>query len=239
MNDWSQPVWGDETTRLHFERHLTALWRLLARRFPFLRGRPARMDAACRILGEELKFSQRELCGLSLAARFHDLGLLGVPDGIVLKVGPLSAEERRIYNEHTDCGGRLVATIFPDFPDAVQAVWFHHERPDGSGPHHVTKDDIPPMASIIQLAQAVEAMANERPHRAAVSFNAIMHELWIYEGTHFCRTVVEAFRRRAQDIYRLLLTDDRRRKPGGAEVVATGSAPTAFVTARTAPRAGP
>lgn len=144
------------------------------------------------MLAEALGLKTTELYALLLAARFHDIGLLAVPDAILLKEGPLTDFERTTVDCHSDLGGRLLNYLFPDFPDAIEAIWYHHERADGEGPHALAQELIPTGAAILSVVEALESMANGRPHQPALPADQIALEIRRGSGTQFCRSIVDA-----------------------------------------------
>jgi HD-like signal output (HDOD) protein len=195
-------AWRDPTTRRRADQLFTTMLNLLEIRLPYLRGRATRIDDGCRVMAEALRLPPDERYALSLAARFHDLGLLGVPDSILLKPGALTADEKTLVDCHTDMGGRLVHHMFPDFPDAIEAIWWHHERVDGRGPHGLRGDTIPRTAAIVALVEAVESMANDRPQRPAMGEDAIRAEIDRCAGTQFDAATVAAYRTVHGALYR-------------------------------------
>jgi hypothetical protein len=181
--------WHDVTSRRHAEEHVILLGELLESRFPHMRGRSVRVAAACACLAEALAFSPQQRYSLALAARCFDVGMLGVPDDILNRHGTLSPEEKAQVARHVDSGGRLLAKLFPDFPDAVEAVFYHHERADGTGPNRVGVADIP-LAAVLMMCDALEAMANDRPHRVRLPKATVARELAAQAGKQFVPSLV-------------------------------------------------
>jgi response regulator RpfG family c-di-GMP phosphodiesterase len=123
----------------------------------------------------------------------HDIGKIGIPDGILLKPGPLSADEWKIMRTHPDLGRRLVERI-PFLRGAVPIVYHHHERWDGTGyPIGLRGEMIPLGARIFAVADAFDAMTFDRPYSVAISFDAARSEIARCAGTHFDPKVVENF----------------------------------------------
>ncbi len=123
----------------------------------------------------------------------HDIGKIGIPDGILLKPGPLSAEEWKIMRTHPDVGRRLVERI-PFLRGAVPIVYHHHERWDGTGyPLGLRGEMIPLGARIFAVADAFDAMTFDRPYSVAISFDAARKEIERSAGTHFDPRVVRTF----------------------------------------------
>jgi diguanylate cyclase (GGDEF)-like protein len=127
-----------------------------------------------------------------LAGVLHDVGKIGVSDGVIAKPGPLDADERREMRTHPEIGARLLA--HPEFDDLRAWVHSHHERPDGGGyPLGLEGDAIPLEASILAVADAYEAMTADRAYRSAMGEEAARAELEASSGTQFDARVVRAF----------------------------------------------
>ncbi|HUU99017.1 MAG TPA: HDOD domain-containing protein [Phycisphaerae bacterium] len=178
---------------------------LLGLRVAYLRVQSAQIPAVCRLLGPALHLSPPELGALALAARFHHVGLLAISDSLLEKEGQLTREEKALVDRHSDLGASLTAKLFPALGGVVDAIRWHHERPDGKGPHGLRGEQIPVLASCIGLADALESMANGRPHRPSMSLAEILDELQRNRGTQFAPQVVDAFRRCAEGAYRAAL----------------------------------
>lgn len=173
---------------------------MLELRLPYMQGRADRIWAGCEIIGQAMRMSPEELFTLKLAAKFHDLGMLAVPDTALFRNGPLTPAERDLINEHPHLGGLLVAKAYPDFPDAVEAIWYHHERADGTGMYGLRQPDIPRMAAIVAIIGAVESMANGRPHRPPMDDYTIISEVKDELDKQFTRRAVSAFHTNAKPI---------------------------------------
>jgi len=103
------------------------------------------------------------------AALLHDLGKIGVPESILRKPGPLTAEEWEIMRRHPVTGAQIVAPL-EFFDEGAIIVRHHHERLDGSGyPDGLTGDMIPLGARIVAVADTYDALTSGRPYRAGLS----------------------------------------------------------------------
>jgi HD-GYP domain-containing protein (c-di-GMP phosphodiesterase class II) len=138
---------------------------------------------------------EADLRDLAHGVLLHDIGKIGIPDGILLKPGPLTPEEWKIMRTHPEIGKRLIENI-PFLRGAVPIVYSHHEKWDGSGyPRGLQGEDIPVGARIFSVVDAFDAMTFDRPYSRAVSFGAARAELRRSAGAHFDPAVVEAFMR--------------------------------------------
>ncbi len=126
-----------------------------------------------------------------LAASLHDLGKLAVPEEILRKPGPLTDGERLVLERHPQIGYRMLESLGVD--PVAEWVLHHHERWDGSGyPDGLHGDDIPLGARVIFVADAYDAMTNDRIYREKLSLEAALAELGDCSGTQFDPTAVAA-----------------------------------------------
>jgi putative nucleotidyltransferase with HDIG domain len=120
-------------------------------------------------LGERLGFAETEQCELTHAGWLHDLGKIGVPDSILLKDGPLEADEWDVMRCHPAWGADALAEA-PGMSAVAHAVRSHHERWDGGGyPDAIAAEDIPLASRVIAVCDALCAITEERPYRDAVA----------------------------------------------------------------------
>jgi cyclic di-GMP phosphodiesterase len=123
----------------------------------------------------------------------HDVGKIGVPDRILLKRGPLDETERVLMEKHTEIGERLLAHVPLLHGEGLGVVRSHHERWDGTGyPDGLADSEIPLGARIFAVADALDAMTNDRPYRAKMAWEEAVVELRKGSGTHFDPTVIDA-----------------------------------------------
>ncbi len=124
----------------------------------------------------------------------HDVGKIGIPDGILLKPGPLSLAERRKMETHTVLGEAMLSGVVFLKGDGLKIVRSHHERWDGRGyPDSLLRDEIPLGARIFAVADALDAMTSHRPYRRAMSWNAAHVEILEQRKRQFDPDVVDAF----------------------------------------------
>lgn len=129
------------------------------------------------------------------AAVLHDIGKIGVPDGILNKPGALSEEEWEVMRRHPAIGANILSGI-TGFERTSEVVLSHHERFDGAGyPRGLAGEDVPVEARIISVVDTYDAMTNDRPYRAAMSHEAAVTELRKNAGTQFDPGVIESFER--------------------------------------------
>ena len=124
----------------------------------------------------------------------HDVGKIGIPDGILLKPGPLSPAERRRMQTHTVLGEAMLSGIAFLKGEGLKIVRSHHERWDGRGyPDGLAREEIPLGARIFAVADSLDAMTSHRPYRRALSWNAAREEVIAQRKRQFDPDVVDAF----------------------------------------------
>jgi response regulator RpfG family c-di-GMP phosphodiesterase len=130
---------------------------------------------------------------IAMGAWLHDIGKLAIPDGILLKPGPLTPNERAIMQRHAQIGYELIKDI-PFLAEAAEIVLGHHERWDGSGyPRGLRNEGIPQGARIFAVADTVDAMTSDRPYRAALPFQEARDVVEKGAGTQFDARVADAY----------------------------------------------
>jgi HD-GYP domain-containing protein (c-di-GMP phosphodiesterase class II) len=128
-----------------------------------------------------------------VASLLHDVGKIVVPDEILLKPGPLNATEMKRMRRHPSDGANTLSNV-PTAVDAVPVILHHHERFDGAGyPDGLSGNDIPIGARILLVADAFDAMTEDRPYRKAMPVGDAIAELKRFSGTQFDPTIVAAF----------------------------------------------
>jgi HD-GYP domain-containing protein (c-di-GMP phosphodiesterase class II) len=133
------------------------------------------------------------LAVLARGAYLHDIGKLGVPDGILLKPGPLTPDERKLMQRHSKVGFDLVKDI-AFLADAAEIVLAHHERYDGSGyPHGLKADEILLSARVFAIADTLDAITSDRPYRRASSYETAREAIRVEAGRLFDPEVVRVF----------------------------------------------
>jgi response regulator RpfG family c-di-GMP phosphodiesterase len=124
----------------------------------------------------------------------HDVGKIGIPDGILLKPGPLSPPERRRMQTHTVLGEAMLSGVAFLQGEGLRIVRSHHERWDGRGyPDGLAKTDIALGARVFAVADSLDAMTSHRPYRRALSWQSARSEILGQSGRQFDPEIVEAF----------------------------------------------
>ncbi len=128
-----------------------------------------------------------------LTAELHDVGKMAIPDAILYKPGPLSAEEWGFVRRHTVIAERILLAT-PALAHVASVVRSSREHFDGSGyPDGLAGTGIPLVSRVVFVCDAFDAMTAERPYRAALTIGAALAELERCAGTQFDPIVVAAF----------------------------------------------
>ncbi|HST58739.1 MAG TPA: HD domain-containing phosphohydrolase, partial [Longimicrobium sp.] len=148
----------------------------------------ARIAAAMGLPAAEVEMIRR-------TAPLHDVGKIGIPDGVLLKPGKLNEGEWALMKRHTIVGAQILSEGRSEMVRMAEAIALaHHERWDGTGyPRAVAGDDIPRCARIVALADVYDALSSDRPYRPAWPRDRVLAEIAAGRGTHFDPAVVDVF----------------------------------------------
>lgn len=123
----------------------------------------------------------------------HDVGKIGVPDGVLKKTTRLNDEEFDFIRRHPEMGERIVSQI-PQLRDSLPGIRHHHERWDGRGyPDALAGEEIPLIARVLALADTFDAMTSDRPYRPGMDEETALAEIERNAGTQFDPALVPAF----------------------------------------------
>jgi putative nucleotidyltransferase with HDIG domain len=161
-------------------------------------------------IARAMSWSAKQLGSLARGAYLHDIGKLGVPDGILLKPGPLTADERTLMQQHVQIGFELVKGI-PFLADAAEIILTHHERHDGSGyPRGLKAEKILLGARIFAVADSFDAITSDRPYRRASPFEAGRETIRSNAGRLFDPQVVGVFLSIPAETWSTIAKDQRQ-----------------------------
>jgi HD-GYP domain-containing protein (c-di-GMP phosphodiesterase class II) len=172
---------------------LLALSLAIEARDPYTRGHSARVTEFALAIARRLDAGDEVVEAIAVGGPLHDIGKVGIPDEVLLKPGPLDADEFGLIREHPRSGAELINGI-PAFHTAMSCVLHHHERWDGGGyPHQLSGDEIPLAARILAVADAFDAMISTRPYRHALGPRDAVREVERCAGSQFDPEVADAF----------------------------------------------
>ncbi len=130
---------------------------------------------------------------LALAAQVHDVGKVNVPRSVLQKNEPLTTAEIEAIRKHPEASAKIVESA-AQMEQLLSAVLHHHENWDGTGyPNGLSGESIPPLARMLRIIDAFEAMVSDRPYRPALAIEAAVEELKKNSGTQFDPNMLEKF----------------------------------------------
>jgi putative two-component system response regulator len=151
------------------ESLITSLALTIEARDPYTAGHCIRLARLATAFGERLGLSEEEQKALRLGGYLHDLGKIAVPDGVLLKAGPLTADERRLMEEHPVAGDRLVGPM-RTLGLVRPIIRHHHERWDGRGyPDRLGAEEAPLLARLMAIVDVYDALCTERPYKGPLA----------------------------------------------------------------------
>lgn len=166
-----------------------------------------RMAKYARLIASELKLSALECDEIESAAPMHDIGKIGIPDQILLKPGPLHAEELSVMRRHAEIGYQILS----DSPSrylqmgAVIALG-HHEKFNGTGyPNGLSGQAIPLPARIVAVGDVFDALTSDRPYKQAWPMQKALDYLKSEMGGHFDPECVRAFFVRLDEVAQIMM----------------------------------
>jgi diguanylate cyclase (GGDEF)-like protein len=144
-------------------------------------------------IGGRIGLPADEIRTLGVAGLLHDIGKIGIPDGVLRKPGKLSESEYAVVKQHVALGDMIVRDL-PDIAAVRAGVRYHHERWDGAGYlDQLEGESIPLIARILAVADAFSAMTTTRPYRKALDVREALDRLGEAAGTQLEERLVVAF----------------------------------------------
>lgn len=157
----------------------------------YTRGHSERVAEISAKIGREYNLNDEEIENLQRIATLHDIGKIGIPKRILTKPSGLTDEEYDLIKEHPKIGAQILKNV-EFLQDLIPAVYYHHERVDGSGySSGLSGEKIPLFARIIAIADAYDAMTSDRAYRKALTNEQVIEEFKKGAGTQFDAVLVE------------------------------------------------
>jgi uncharacterized domain HDIG len=154
----------------HAEQVILMLAKTIDARDSYTAGHSGRVAQYACDVAERLGQKPAEIEDIRRGALFHDIGKIVVPDSVLKKVGPLTAEERLTINQHPVAGCELLSGM-KTMRRILPIVYHHHERLDGSGyPDGISGGDIPQVVRIVSVANVFDVLTTTRAYRPAMTF---------------------------------------------------------------------
>ncbi|MDX9821828.1 MAG: response regulator [Syntrophales bacterium] len=143
-------------------------------------------------IAQAMKCPEEDVESLRIAAILHDIGKISVPDSVLLKPGRLDDDEYTVIKKHPQAGEDILRTVLL-FDRVRTIIRHHHERWDGGGyPYGLAGTTIPFLSRILAVADAFDAMTNNRPYRKALPLCTALEELRRNSGLQFDQQIVKA-----------------------------------------------
>lgn len=154
-----------------------------------------RVGQTAALLARAMGVAEKEVELIRRAAPLHDVGKIGIPDRILLKVDRLSEEEIQVMRTHTTIGAKLLSgSRFPTLRFAAEIALTHHERWDGSGyPSGLSSNQIPLAGRLVALADVFDALTHDRPYKKAWPLEHAVNEIRRQRGEQFDPRIVDIF----------------------------------------------
>ena len=197
----------EERRRTTFLRTMESLATALEARDEYTRGHSQRVCEVSAMIGERMGFNAEAMEELRVGTILHDIGKIGVPDGILNKRARLTDEEFTVMKSHPVIGYDICKPLMLS-EGVLMIIRNHHEKLDGSGyPDGLKGGELPLSLRIVCVADAFDAMSSRRPYRGVMETNTVLAELSRGAGTQFDPVVVEVLKDllhtdRMHDLYR-------------------------------------
>jgi putative two-component system response regulator len=155
-----------------------------------------RVGQMAALLAREIGVPENTVVLIRRAAPLHDVGKIGIPDSILLKLGKLTDEEFALVKTHTTIGAKILSgSRFSLLQLAEEIALSHHERWDGSGYEGMVGEAIPLAGRIVAVADVFDALTQKRPYKAAWPVADAIGEIERQRGLQFDPSLVDAFLR--------------------------------------------
>ena len=164
-----------------------------------------RMSNMCKLVADKLGLAKSFSEMLLYASTMHDVGKIGIADGILLKPGRLNAAEWQQMKLHCEIGAKIIGEHDSELMFmARETALYHHERWDGTGyPHGISGEDIPLVARIATVCDVFDALTSVRPYKDAWPIEEAFSEIKVMSGSSFDPKVAEVFVDNIDEIVRI------------------------------------
>ncbi|MGD2047122.1 MAG: response regulator [Gemmatimonadota bacterium] len=171
---------------------LTSLMNALDARSPHFQGHSRAVALQAAAVAEALGLDEDEIEAVRIAGMLHDIGMIGVPDAVVDKPGPLTPDEMELIRSHCDTGAAIIEPM-KHIGSSIRYVLEHHERWDGSGyPDGKKGDEISLGGQIVGISEAWIAILETRAYREGRSREEGLEILREHKGEWFTAEVTDA-----------------------------------------------
>lgn len=194
---WLEATLARRTRRLRitYLSAIDSLVRTIEARDPYISGHSMRVRKYALQLAKQMGMLPRLQKKLSLAAKLHDIGKVGLPEGILNKSDSLTPEEFEEVRKHPEIGERILTPIIRS-GEVLAAIRGHHERFDGAGyPDGLAGDKIPLLARVLAVADCFDALTSSRAYRDALTAVEAIELIRQGSGSQFDPELVPLFLR--------------------------------------------
>lgn len=176
----------------NYEQTLFSLVEMIEERDTYTAGHSKRVAEYSQMIAQEMGYSKEDCLKIYQAAMLHDIGKIATPDAVLLNPKKLNQIEYKLIQEHVKVSYKLLNSV-PMFVSLAEIVYSHHEHYDGSGyPRGLKADEIEPLARIMIVADAFDAMTTNRIYKARKDIPQALVELKELSAKHFHPEVVVA-----------------------------------------------
>ncbi|MGW8250009.1 MAG: HD-GYP domain-containing protein [Anaerolineales bacterium] len=166
----------------------------------YTRGHVERVRNHAQIIGVGMGLNNAQMEQIFYGSLLHDIGKIHIPENVLKKTGPLNDGEWVEMRKHPVIGEEMVKDI-PYLKPSIPVIRSHHERWDGKGyPDGLAGEEIPLVARIVTIADALDAMCSRRPYQAALSPDQAYDEILLGSGTKYDPAVVRVFQQSWEEI---------------------------------------
>ncbi len=159
---------------------------------PYTRGHSQRVRDFALAIADVIRISPEQRRNLELAAFLHDIGKIGIPEGILSQAGPLTPDQRRLIQHHPEIGAEIISPI-NQLKHVAKIILQHHEWYNGQGyPASAVTDDITMEARVLAIADTLDAITTSRPYRGRQTLTQAIREIRQNAGTQFDPRYVKA-----------------------------------------------
>lgn len=169
----------------NYQSMISLIIDLIDKRDSYTAGHSQRVSHYCEIITRAMYHDESLVNKIKEAAVLHDVGKIAIPDSILLKPEKLTPTEKELINYHLTAGYDLLSKV-DMYKELAEIIRYHHERYDGAGyPQGVSGEQIPPLARIMIVADAFDAMTTDRIYKPRKSVDEAIKELELHKGSQF------------------------------------------------------
>jgi putative two-component system response regulator len=170
-----------------------------------------RIKGYTQVLGRGLGLTQAEVQIISTACQLHDIGKVGLPEGLLLQQGQYSETDLKKIKSHTTIGAQILSNSASSLLQAGETIALnHHERWDGSGyPNGISGEQIPLSARLCAIADVFDALTTPRPYKKEISVDDALRLIIGASGSLFDPQIVQVFKDDFQNILKVKKSIDK------------------------------